>query len=76
MTQRRKPLSKQKRKPAPPRLISTKDLCMSLAGVAAFHVEDKAAQMKIYEAIRRLKILEKAAIEAGLLADGEKETSR
>lgn len=54
------------KKPAPPRKMSSKELCVSLAGIAAFHVEDKAAQMKIYEAIRRLQMLEKAAIDAGM----------
>lgn len=56
-----------KRKPAPPRKMSVKDLCMSLSRIAAFHVEDRAAQMKIYEAIRRLQLLESAAVEAGAL---------
>lgn len=65
-----------KRKATLPRKMSTKDLCMSLVGIAALHIEDKASQMKVYEAIRRLQIMEKAAIEAGLLpasglADGE-----
>lgn len=56
-----------KRKLSPPRKMSSKDLCMSLACVAAFHVEDKAAQMKIYEAIRRLQLLDVAAADAGIL---------
>lgn len=47
--------------------MSSKELCASLVGIAAFHVEDKAAQMKIYEAVRRLQLLEAAAIDAGLL---------
>ena len=58
-----------KRKPTPPKKMSSKELCMSLAGIAAFHVEDKAAQMKIYEAIRRLQMLEKVAINAGVLLE-------
>lgn len=57
----------KKRRASPPRRMSATDLCKSLAGIAAFHVEDRAAQMKIYEAIRRLQLLEKAAIDAGLL---------
>jgi hypothetical protein len=66
------PLKKQKiakrRKPStPPRRMSTKDLCKSLAGVAAFHVEDGSAQLKIYEAIRRLQMLDAAGVEAGIL---------
>ena len=47
--------------------ISSDDLCKALSGVAAFHVEDNIAQAKIYEAIRRLQVMEKAAIDAGLL---------
>jgi len=57
----------QKHRPTPPRKMSTKELCIHLSGVAAFHTEDKTAQSKIYEAIRRLQLLEKAAIEAGIL---------
>jgi hypothetical protein len=55
------------KKKSVPRKMSSVDLCKALSGIAAFHVEDKAAQMKIYEAIRRLQALEKAAIDAGLL---------
>lgn len=58
---------KKKAAPTPPRKMSTIDLCKALAGVAAFHVEDSVAQMKIYEAIRRLQMLDKAAADAGLL---------
>ena len=58
-----------KRTPIPPKKMSSKELCMSLVGVAAFHVEDKVAQMKIYEAVRRLQMLEKAAIDAGMLLE-------
>jgi len=47
--------------------MSSNDLCKALAGVAAFHVEDDQAQAKIYEAIRRLQVMERAAIDAGLL---------
>lgn len=56
-----------KKRATPPRKMSTKQLCASLVGIAAFHVEDKTAQMKIYEAVRRLQLLEVAAIDAGLL---------
>lgn len=56
-----------RRKPIPPRMMSTEELCYSLAGIAAFHVEDDAARMKIYETMRRLQMLDKAAIEAGLI---------
>lgn len=65
MTKKKKPAPK--RAPTPPRKMSSHDLCVSLAAIAAFHVEDKAAQMKIYEAMRRLQLLEKAAVDAGLL---------
>lgn len=47
--------------------MSSDDLCKALSGVAAFHVEDDVAQAKIYEAISRLRVMEKAAIDAGLL---------
>jgi len=35
----------------------TPDLCKTLCGIAAFHVEDKRAQKKIYESILILQIL-------------------
>lgn len=63
----KKPKTKTKKKVPPPRKMSSLDLCKALAGIAAFHVEDMAAQMKIYEAVRRLQIMERAAVEAGLL---------
>jgi len=47
--------------------MSSDDLCKALSGIAAFHVEDDVAQAKIYEAIRRLQVMEKAAIDAGIL---------
>jgi hypothetical protein len=47
--------------------MSSDDLCKALSGIAAFHVEDDIAQAKIYEAIRRLQAMEKAAIDAGIL---------
>lgn len=65
------PVKKTKSKPRkasnPARKMHTIDLCKSLAGVAAFHVEDKVARMKIYEAIRRLQMLDAAAVAIGLL---------
>jgi hypothetical protein len=36
---------------------STPDLCKTLGSIAAFHVEDKKAQKKIYDAIRHIQIL-------------------
>jgi hypothetical protein len=47
--------------------MSSADLCGELAAIAAFHVEDDVAQAKIYEAIRRLQVMDKAAREAGIL---------
>ncbi len=58
-----------KRTPTPPKKMSSKELCMALSGIAAFHVEDRISQMKIYEAIRRLQMLEKAAVDAGMLLE-------
>jgi hypothetical protein len=57
-----------KKRPVPPRRMSSKQLCTSLVAIAAFHVEDKAAQRKIYEAVRRLQLLDEAARAAGLIA--------
>lgn len=56
-----------KKKPNPARAMSANDLCKSLAAIAGLHVENEQARFKIYEAIRRLQLLEAAAIEAGLL---------
>lgn len=60
----------RKVKPSPhilaARGLNFRDLCTSLVAIAGLHVEDEAAQMKIYEAVRRLQMLEKAAIDAGL----------
>lgn len=39
-------------------LAAAPGLCMSLAGIAAFHIEDPAAQKKIYIAIKTLTALE------------------
>jgi len=63
----KKKAAKTKKAPTPPRRMSSKELCLSLVGIAAFHVEDKLAQQKIYEAVRRLQLLEQAAVDAGLL---------
>lgn len=52
-----------------PTRMSTKELCLSLVSIAAFHVEDDAAQKKIYEAVRRLEALDSAAIAAGLISE-------
>lgn len=59
--------TKPKKSINPARKLSSKELCMALAGIAAFHVEDEVARMKIYEAVRRLGLLEDAAIRAGMV---------
>lgn len=51
----------------PPRKMRTNDLCKSLTAIAAFHVEDPLAQTKIYEACRRLQLLDKIATDIGIL---------
>ena len=56
-----------KAKPIPPRKMSSKQLCVSLVSIAAFHIDDKTAQMKIYDAVRRLELLDEAAKAAGLI---------
>jgi hypothetical protein len=56
-----------KRKPTPPNKMSSNDLCKSLCAIAAFHVDDSSAQKSIYDAVRRLQLLETAAVEAGML---------
>lgn len=62
---------KTKKKVAPrrgPRKMLTDDLCGHLSRIAAFNLDDRpAAQMKVYEAIRRLRLLDAAAIEAGII---------
>lgn len=60
---------KAKKSPSPPKKMKTKDLCISLVAIAAFHVEDTAAQAKIYEAVRRLQLLDSAAINSGVLPE-------
>jgi hypothetical protein len=51
-----------KRIPSAPRKMGSFELCASLSAIAAFPVEDKDSQMKIYEAIKRLQLLEKALL--------------
>lgn len=64
----RKPQKKlvAKRKPSPPKLLDTRDLCRELVATAAFagnyHVEQQ-----IYKAVRQLQLLDKLATEAGIL---------
>jgi hypothetical protein len=47
--------------------MSSDDLCKALSSIAGLHVEDDKAQAKIYEAIRRLRVMDKAARDAGIL---------
>jgi hypothetical protein len=56
-----------KRKPTLPKKMSSLELCAALSGIAAFHVKDEATRMSIYEAIRRLQLLDALAIDAGIL---------
>lgn len=55
-----------KRKPSPPKLTDTKNLCLELAALAGL-VEERRVQEKIYQAVRQLRLLDKAARQAGLL---------
>lgn len=59
--------AKKKKPPFLPLPSETKELCMQLAGIAAFHVQDPKAQAAIYKAVRTLQQLDAAAIEAGIL---------
>lgn len=64
-------MRKAKRKPLPKKAVaarkmSSHDLCMSLAAIGGL-AEDEVTRFNIYEAVRRLQLLEKAAVEAGLL---------
>lgn len=44
------------------RALKTDDLCIALAGIAALHLDEcTRVQMQIYEAIRRIKLLQAAA---------------
>jgi hypothetical protein len=56
-----------KRKPSPPKLTDTHDLCLELVALAGL-VEDRRTQEKIYQAVRQLQLLDRAAREAGLLS--------
>ena len=55
-----------KRKPSPPTRIDTIELCKELVTMAAF-VENPHVQEKIYKAVRQLQLLDRLAVEAGLL---------
>lgn len=67
------PLKKKKPKPrqiasSPPKKMTTDELCKHLACLAAFNLDGRPQQqMKVYEAIRRLQMMDDAAIRAGIL---------
>lgn len=61
---KKKPITKRA---AAARRMDSTQLCISLVSIAAFHVEDKTAQAAIYEAVRRLQLLDNTARAAGLL---------
>lgn len=57
-----------KRRPSPPALVNTDDLCKTLVALAAFALHDNPrAQAKIYKAVRQLQLLDKLAADGGLL---------
>ena len=56
-----------KRKPSPPKLADTTELCKDIAAIAGT-IDDRRTREKIYKAVRQLQLLDKLAVEAGLLA--------
>lgn len=62
-----KKVARVKRFSVPPRQMKTDDLCKSLVCIAALQIENRPTQMKIYEAVRRLQVLDQVAIKAGIL---------
>ena len=56
----------RRKKPSPPKLTDTHDLCLELSALAGL-VEDRRTQEKIYQAVRQLRLLDRTAREAGLL---------
>lgn len=62
-----------KRKPQPPKLVDTTELCKDLVRMAGFMADDPRRQEKIYKAVRQLQLLDQLASEAGLLqTNGER----
>lgn len=55
-----------KRKPSPPQLVDTIELCKELVAMAGF-MADPRRREKIYKAVRQLQLLDKLAAQAGLL---------
>ena len=58
----------KRKKPSPPKLTDTHDLCLELAALAGL-VEQRRVQEKIYQAVRQLRLLDQVAREAGLIRD-------
>ena len=56
-----------KRKASPPRQMRTEELCKSLVGIAGLQITDEVSRNRIYEAVRRLQVLDAVAIEVGIL---------
>lgn len=55
-----------KRRPSPPKLVDTTELCKDLVAMAAF-LGNSRVEQKIYKAVRQLQLLDKLAAEAGIL---------
>lgn len=55
-----------KGKPSPPKLADTAELCRDLSAMAGV-MADPRRREKIYKAVRQLQLLDKLAVEAGLL---------
>lgn len=62
----KKPTKKLPKAAVKARAMSSQDLCVSLVTIAGL-IDDQTTSFKIYEAVRRLNLLEKAALEAGLI---------
>jgi len=56
----------RKRKPSPPKLQDTTELCKELVAMAGL-LEDTYVAQKIYKAVRQLQLLDEAANNAGVL---------
>jgi hypothetical protein len=56
----------KRKKPSPPKLTDTHDLCLELIALTGL-VEDQRTQEKIHQAVRQLQLLDRTAREAGLL---------
>ncbi len=63
-------MKKPKRKSSPLKLVDTEELCKDLVRMAAF-LEDKRVQTQIYKAVRQLQLLDRLAVEAGIMPADE-----